>query len=88
MNQCQCGSYAVNDDPDGVLCDRCLRDIEIEKLRMENLQLAKRIRGLCDSLPSGIDLDADPDDQSPADMTAHIGGLIAQACERALEGKI
>ena len=33
--QCKCGSYAINDDPERVLCDKCWRDAEIERLREE-----------------------------------------------------
>lgn len=33
--QCKCGSRAINDDPDRLLCDRCWRDAEIERLRGE-----------------------------------------------------
>ena len=33
--QCKCGSRAINDDPDRLLCDTCLRDAEIERLRGE-----------------------------------------------------
>lgn len=33
--QCKCGSRAVNDDPDRLLCDNCWRDAEIERLRGE-----------------------------------------------------
>lgn len=32
MNKCKCGSYSINDDPKGVLCDKCWRDARIEKL--------------------------------------------------------
>ena len=35
MIKCQCGSYAINDDPERVLCDRCWRDDEIERLKAE-----------------------------------------------------
>lgn len=31
--KCKCGSFAINDDPAGVLCDRCWRDVEIARLR-------------------------------------------------------
>lgn len=31
--QCKCGSRAINDDPDRLLCDRCWRDAEIERLQ-------------------------------------------------------
>lgn len=33
MKICECGSFAINDDPDGVLCDKCLLQDEIDKLR-------------------------------------------------------
>ena len=34
MTHCpKCGSCAINDDPERILCDRCLRDKEIERLR-------------------------------------------------------
>ena len=33
MKICECGSFAINDDPDGVLCDKCLLQAEIDKLR-------------------------------------------------------
>ena len=33
MNRCKCGSYAVNDDPERMLCDKCWRDATIERLR-------------------------------------------------------
>ena len=33
MKICKCGSFAINDDPDGVLCDKCLLQAEIDKLR-------------------------------------------------------
>ena len=40
MGQCKCGSYAVNDDPAGLLCDRCWRDAEIARLREVVLEQA------------------------------------------------
>lgn len=33
MSQCKCGGYAINDDPAGLLCDRCWRDEEITRLK-------------------------------------------------------
>lgn len=36
-------------------------------------------------LPGGIDYDADADDKTPADMIAHVGGLIYKAAEAAVE---
>ena len=33
MAQCKCGSFAVNDDPQLKLCDRCWRDATIADLR-------------------------------------------------------
>ncbi len=32
MRQCKCGSYAINDDPDRLKCDRCWRDETINRL--------------------------------------------------------
>lgn len=39
-----------------------------------------------ENLPSGIDTEADPEDQSPADATAHTGGLVWRILTDALEG--
>ena len=36
------------------------------------------------SLPGGVDEDADPDNPSPEDATAHIGGLAIRAARRAI----
>lgn len=36
-------------------------------------------------LPSGCDEEADEEDTSPCDMTAHIGGLILRRLEKALD---
>jgi hypothetical protein len=38
-------------------------------------------------LPSGIDFNADPDNASPDDMSAHIGGLCIQEIDVALDKK-
>lgn len=38
-------------------------------------------------LPSGIDCEADEDDPSPEDASAHIGGLIFQKVGMALKGR-
>ena len=43
-----------------------------------------RIQTMIGDLPSGIDEEAREDDPSPADMVAHLGGLIYQVCDRAL----
>ena len=42
------------------------------------------IRNLIKQLPSGIDEEADPENESPEDAVAHIGGLIWQ-CASATE---
>ena len=60
--------------------------MKLQKIR----ETLAEIAALADNLPSGIDYTADPNDTSPEDMTAHIGGLIWQECDkmlRALEGK-
>mgnify|MGYP001435612329 CR=1 FL=1 len=33
MTPCNCGSFAINDDPQHKLCDKCWRDVEIKRLR-------------------------------------------------------
>lgn len=50
-----------------------------------NAHELKEIEDVCDmlhDLPSGIDMDADPNNTSPEDMTAHIGGLCWQRLMR------
>lgn len=49
---------------------------------MTKRELIEAIMVLLGHLPSGIDYEADPDNQSPEDMTAHTAGLIWQLCER------
>ena len=44
------------------------------------------IKDLLEQLPSGIDHEAQWDDATPEDQTAHIGGLIYRIVEDALEG--
>ena len=44
--QCKCGSRAINDDPDRLLCDTCLRDAEIERLRATVDRLPKTADGV------------------------------------------
>jgi hypothetical protein len=46
MSKCKCGSYAVNDDPAGVLCDRCWRDELIAMLRAELAEAQAEIERL------------------------------------------
>ncbi len=54
-----------------------------QKERIEKLKRAiDEIQILVDSLPSGIDYEADPCNTSPADAVAFTGGLIWQICER------
>jgi hypothetical protein len=48
------------------------------------VEAAKTVRDMLDQLPMGIDYDADPDDQSPEDMVAHLGGLMYQILNKAL----
>ena len=49
---------------------------------MTKRELIEAILDLLEHFPSGIDYEADPDNQSPEDMTAHTAGLIWQLCER------
>lgn len=55
-----------------------------QRLLISKLRLMLRdIERLCEQFPSGIDFDADPENQSPADATAHTAGLIWKACQEA-----
>jgi ubiquinone/menaquinone biosynthesis C-methylase UbiE len=42
MNRCKCGSYAINDDPSRVQCDRCWRDATISELRAKLMAAESR----------------------------------------------
>jgi hypothetical protein len=54
--QCKCGSRAINDDPDRLLCDTCLRDAEIERLREQLREQTKSFCTHCGRLfPKGRD---------------------------------
>ena len=47
MQKCpNCGSYAVNDDPLRVRCDRCWRDAAISGLRQQVAELQQRVKEL------------------------------------------
>ena len=50
---------------------------EIERLHTALCEVCR----LAEQLPSGIDHEADPENESPSDMVAHIGGLICKAAE-------
>ena len=39
MKQCKCGSFAINDDKTGEMCDKCLRDNKIKQLEKERDEL-------------------------------------------------
>lgn len=58
--------------------DKCNAIERTDKLR----QAMGEIHTLIGSLPSGIDYEANPDNASPADAVAFVGGLIWQICER------
>ncbi len=54
-------------------------------LHEQNLERALREIGqMIQNLPSGIDEEADPNETSPEDAAAHLGGLIFQKVQRAL----
>ena len=50
IGQCKCGSFAINDDPNRELCDLCWRDVEIERLRAERIDL---VRWMLDRIEDG-----------------------------------
>jgi len=51
----------------------------------ELLEAVREIKLLVVDLPGGVDYEADLEDTSPEDMTAHIGGLIWQICDRFID---
>ena len=56
IGQCKCGSRAINDDPDRLLCDTCWRDAEIERLREQLREQTKSFCTHCGNLfPKGRD---------------------------------
>lgn len=56
---------------------------EIDRLRAD----LKWIAEMCEQLPSGIDAEADPANESPEDATAFVGGLIWQRAVKAAGGE-
>jgi hypothetical protein len=59
----------------------------MKESRIAELEEAlQRIGELAGQLPSGLDVDADENDTSPEDMTAHIGGLIWRTVQAVLLG--
>ena len=60
--QCKCGSRAINDDPDRLLCDTCLRDAEIERLRGELDECRRLLREALQACE--VYLPVVPDDQT------------------------
>lgn len=38
---CKCGSYAINDDPNNILCDRCWRDAKLVTLMVQQDELIR-----------------------------------------------
>ena len=48
MKMCKCGSFAINDDPDGVLCDKCLLRAEISRLKGELEEASAKIASMAD----------------------------------------
>ena len=44
----------------------------------------ERIRALVETLPGGLDYEANPDNPSPEDAVAFVGGLIWQICSETI----
>ena len=67
---------------------RLRSDLEVARTRVGELEteLRSQERRWMD-LPSGADLDADENDRSPVDSSAHIAGLAVRAIRKALEAK-
>ena len=63
MTRCpKCGSYAINDDPERVLCDKCWRDAEIERLLGELDECRRLLREALQACE--VYLPVVPDDQA------------------------
>lgn len=61
--------------------------LEIDALTARVIALEGTLRTVQDlllTLPGGVDLDADPDNDSPSDMMAHVAGLCVQEIDRVL----
>ena len=78
-----CGMVFVIDDDEWKTNthpeSKCINAMEVV-MRLRDLLM--EIEDLALGLPGGIDEEADPMNQSPKDATAHVGGLIWQACQR------
>jgi hypothetical protein len=72
----------------GIVCEKLyeLEDRRDGQFAQMKEALAE-IQELSLQLLGGIDYEADPLELSPDNMTAHVGGLIYQICERVLVGE-
>lgn len=52
MNKCTCGSYAINIDPDGFVCDTCF-------WKNKHNNIAKKIDNIMDIMPHRVFLTRD-----------------------------
>lgn len=51
----------------------------------ELIEVLEYVKEMIQQLPSGIDENADPNELSPQDATAHVGGLIWQRIQIVLK---
>ena len=58
---------------------------ELERLRQENAALRESLLEIQELVSWHCDTDADPNDDSPEDMGAHVNGLVWQICEKWLK---
>ena len=79
MNQCRCGSYAINHDPKRKLCDCCWRDATIAKQRNEIGRLQSELDN-----ERGYRLRADLDNASPSEA-ANVLELLKTNYEQQVE---
>lgn len=59
-------------------------DSELSERVSELLNIIREIQELIEGMPSGIDYEVDPNNESPEDATAHTAGLIWKRCQEAL----
>ena len=58
--------------------------IELSKKIVVLIDAIREIQRLIDDIPSGVDYEADPLDDSPESMDSQIAGLIWKKCQEAL----
>ena len=77
--QCKCGSFAINDDPEQALCDRCWRDAKIASLEANVARLQK----IVDELHRTCGLEMNDETQGPPETCCNMWTRIEEASKKA-----